>query len=62
LILFFKIRELLPPYKKSAEVIPFAPDLHRTKASQPTNNIDFLVEAAGIEPASENLPLELLRA
>jgi hypothetical protein len=24
--------------------------------------IDILVEAAGIEPASENLPLELLRA
>jgi hypothetical protein len=26
------------------------------------NHYVFLVEAAGIEPASENLPLELLRA
>ena len=25
------------------------------------NYLSFLVEAAGVEPASENLPLELLR-
>ena len=26
------------------------------------NHYKYLVEAAGVEPASENLPLELLRA
>jgi len=60
---------ILSIYRKGAEVIPIneidtvlIPLLEGQKILSNRNYLAFLVEAAGIEPASENLPLELLRA